>query len=170
MPKLIIINGPCGIGKSTAARNLHEAMPLSYLVDVDAISRNISHYRDYKEERWELREAVAFAIVDAVLSVGRNAIVEKMIFSEDVLDTYTKIGKKHGADVFEIILWASKDFVMERAKDRGYREGGLLTPEKCEGFWTKIDHLKSKRSDALVINVTNMDEQEVLEAIQQSLQ
>lgn len=34
-PKLIIMNGPCGIGKSTAAKHLHESMPLSYLVEID---------------------------------------------------------------------------------------------------------------------------------------
>ena len=52
--------------------------------------------------------------------------------------------------------WASKDFVMQRAEDRGWREGGLLTPEKCEDFWEKMD-------------VTDLDEQGVLEAIQKIL-
>ncbi len=165
MSKLIIINGPCGIGKSTTAKNLHESMPLSYLVDVDEIGRNISHYREYREERWELREAVAFATVDAALSVDRDAVVEKMIFWENVLDKYREIGEKHGAEIHEIILWAPKEFVMKRAEDRGWREGGLLTPEKCEQFWHEIDELKDKRPDAHIIDVTKLSEEEVLEEI-----
>lgn len=164
--KLIIINGPCGIGKSTVSKHLHETMPLSYLVDVDAIGRNISHYREYKEERWELRETVAFATVDAVLSVGRDAIVEKMIFWENVLDKYHEVGKKHEAEIFEIILWAPKDFVMQRAESRGWREGGLLTPEKCEQFWHEIDDLKAKRPKAHIIDVAGLNEERVLKAIQ----
>ncbi|MEK7620472.1 MAG: AAA family ATPase [Patescibacteria group bacterium] len=163
--KLIIINGPCGIGKSTTAKNLHESMPLSYLVDVDAIGRNISHYREYQEERWELREAVAFATVDAVLSVGRDVIVEKMIFGEDVLNKYQEIGERYGADIVEIILWASKEFVMRRADDRGWREDGLLTPKKCENFWEKMDEVKNKRSDAVIVDVTDMDQNGVLAAV-----
>lgn len=170
MSKLIIINGPCGIGKSTTAKNLHKSMPLSYLVDVDAIGRNISHYSEYNEERWELREAVAFATVHAVLATDRNAIVEKMIFWKHVLDKYLEIGKKYGADITEIILWASKDFVMERAEKRGWHEGGLLTPEKVEKFWHNIDELRTKRPNAHVIDVTDMAEEDVLRAIQNILE
>lgn len=168
--KLIIINGPCGIGKSITAKNLHESMPLSYLVDVDAISRNISHYRDYREERWEIRETVAFAIVGSVLSLGRDVIVEKMMFREDVLDLYHKICDRHDAEIHEVILWASKEFVMKRAKKRGWRKGGLLTPEKCEQFWFKIDELKTKRPNAKIIDITNMNEEEVLKKIKSVVQ
>ncbi len=167
--KLIVINGPCGIGKSTVSAHLHDAMPLSYLLDVDAVTRNISHYREYKEERWELREAVAFSTVDAVLSVGRDILVEKMIFSEMVLDRYLEIGGKYNADVTEIILWASKEDVMKRAEDRGWREGSLLTKETCERFWNEMHELKSKRNKAHVIDVTGLDEKQVLEAVQKLL-
>ena len=167
--KLVIINGACGIGKSTTAKNLHDSLPLSYLVDVDEVGRKISHYREYKKERWEIREAVAYATVDAVLSLGYDVIAEKMIFRQEVLDTYREIGEKHGADIHEIILWASKEFVMERAHKRGWREGGLLTPEKCEQFWHDIDELKNKRPSAKVIDVTSMNEEQVLQSIQKNI-
>lgn len=136
--KLIIINGPCGIGKSTVSKHLHEAMPLSYLVDVDAIGRNISHYREYKDERWELREAVAFATVDAVLSVDRDAIVEKMIFCENVLDQYHEIGRKYKTEVFEIILWASKDFVMQRAENEDGEKVAYSLLKNVSSFGAKL--------------------------------
>ena len=163
---LTIINGPCGIGKSTAAKHLHERVPLSYLVDVDVIMRNISHYRDYREEKWELREAVAFATVDTVLGLGRDAVVEKMIFDTDILDRYHEIGKRHGANITEIILWAPKEFVMQRADARGWREVSSLTPETCERFWYEIEMVKPKRPNAHVIDVTQMSEEEVVNAIE----
>lgn len=163
---LIIINGPCGIGKSTAAKNLHESLPLSYLIDVDEIGRKISHYREFEEERREIREAVAFATVDAVLNLGRTAIVEKMIYSEDVLNTYRSIAEKYHIQVHEIILWAPKETVMQRAHERGWRKGGLLTPEKCELFWHKIDKVKDLRKHATTIDISDMNEREVLKAIQ----
>lgn len=163
---LIIINGPCGIGKSTTAKNLHESLPLSYLIDVDEIGRKISHYREF-EERREIREAVAFATVDAVLKLGRTAIVEKMIYSKEVLNTYRKIAKENNAPVHEIILWAPKEIVMQRAHDRGWREGGLLTPEKCELFWHKIDGMKDLREHATIIDISDMNEKGVLEAAQE---
>lgn len=93
-----------------------------------------------------------------------------MIFWEHVLDKYHEIGKKHGAEVQEIILWASKGFVMERADKRGWREGGLLTPEKVWKFWDEIDMLKAKRPNAHVLDVTGMNEEEVLAALTRIIQ
>jgi broad-specificity NMP kinase len=168
--KLIIINGPCGIGKSTVASALHDSMPLSYLVDIDAISRNISHYREYRAERWEIRETVAQAIIRALISVNRDVIVDKMMFDQKILNDYHSIAKEHKAGTHEIILWAPKDVVMKRADDRGWRENGLLTPEKCEIFWDKIDALKNARPKATVIDVTDMNPDEVLQAMQSLVQ
>ena len=163
--KLIILNGPCGVGKSTIAEKLHASMPLSYLVDVDAVSRNISHYRDYKEERRELTLTVARAMMDAVLSSNRDVIVDKMVYDPAILDSYHTIANKYHAEVFEIILWAPKDVVMQRANVRGWHEGGLLTPEKCEMFWNKIDELKANRPKAKVVDTSKLNEDEAFQLI-----
>lgn len=167
--KLILINGPCGVGKSTIAEKLHEEMPLSYLVDIDAISRNISHYREFNEERRELRDAVAAATIEATLSVGRNVIIEKMIFDLKTLGDYEEIAKQHHADFLEIILWAEKEVVMQRASDRGWREGGLLTPEKCELFWERIDELRTIRKNAIFIDTSALNPNEVFETLKKSM-
>lgn len=166
---LIIINGPCGVGKSTIAQKLHESMPLSYLLDVDAVSRNISGYRKYKEERWELTQAVVVATLEAVLSTGRDCIVEKMIYAPETLDRYRKIAKRYGANVKEFILWATKSAVMKRAHERGWRDESLLTPEKCELFWEKINDLKNTRKKAIVIDTSRLKPDGVLERVQEAL-
>lgn len=159
--KLIIINGPCGIGKSTLAKSIHNLFPLSYLLDIDAHSRNISHYREYTDERRDLRDAVSKGILEATLSVGRSVVLEKMIYSNTLLDSYYQIAKKYNADIHEIILWAPKDLVMKRADDRGWKVGGLLTPEKCELFWDEIDKIKEERTMATIVDVTSLSEKEV---------
>ncbi len=167
--KLIIINGPCGVGKTSAVLALHDTMPLSYLVDVDAIGRNISHYREYRKERWELRDAVASATVDTVLRIGRDVILEKMMFWPELLEAHEKIAKTHGAEMIEIILWAPKEVVMKRADDRGWREGGLLTPKRCEEFWTEVDVFKDARPNAIIIDTSELNQKEVLKAVKKAI-
>lgn len=169
MNKLIIINGPCGIGKSTVAKKVHGQIPLAYLVDVDEIGRRISQYQKHEEKRREIRETVAYATVDAAFSAGVDVVVEKMIFEDEVLDNYVSIGDKHGAVVIEIILWAPKDIVVERADARGYREGGTFTREKCERFWEEINELKDRRPNAAVIDVTELSEDAVFQEVIQEL-
>lgn len=67
----------------------------------------------------------------------------------------------YGANVYEIILWAPKETIMKRANERGWIEGGLLTPEKCELFWNKINELKNNRPQAYVINTENITDDEL---------
>ncbi len=162
---MIIINGPCGVGKTTLAAGLHETMPLSFLFDIDAQMRFISHYREYQEERREITLALSQAIIDTILRLGRDIIIDKMIFDPGVIDSYYALAKKYGADVHEIILWAPKEVVMKRADDRGWRKDGLLTPEKCEMFWNNIDELKHQRTKAVIIDTQQQSEEETLKRV-----
>lgn len=159
--KLIIVNGPCGIGKSTLSAKLHASMSLSFLLDIDAQRRFISHYREQKEESSKMMMTISKAIIISCLEDNRDVIIDKILFDSDVLESYYEIAKTYGADIDEIILWAPKEIIMKRAKERGWREGGLLTPKKCELFWDKINKLKESRPQAHIINVENMTEDEV---------
>jgi predicted kinase len=164
--KLIIINGPCGIGKSTLAKNLHETMSLSYLIGVDDITRGLSGYRQHRPEARKVRERLTYATLETMFELGHDVILEKMNYQEEILDEYRNIAQKHGVKTFEIILWAPKEVVMKRAHERGWREGGLLTPEKCEQFWDQVDEVKDNRKDAVVLDVSEMDEKQVLNEVQ----
>lgn len=159
--KLIIINGPCGIGKSTLSAKIHVSMPLSFLLDIDAQRRFISQYREKKEESGKIMMTISKAIIKSCLEDDRDIIIDKIMLDNNVLDFYYEIAKIYGADVYEIILWAPKEVVMGRANERGWRENGLLTPEKCELFWDKINELKDIRPQAHVIDINNMTENEV---------
>lgn len=167
--QLIIINGPCGIGKSTAAAALHAELPLSFLLDIDAQARFINHYKEYPAERWELVTTISKGIIKNCLEIGRDVIIDKMIYDTDLLNAYRALGKQANASVYEFILWAPKEVVMARAHARGWAKGGLLTPEKCERFWEEIDHLKRRRPEATVIDVSELTEREILDELKNRL-
>jgi len=159
--KLIIINGPCGVGKSSLAKRLHDDRPLSFLLDVDAQARFISHYREFREERWEMTLAITKAILHAMFKLGRTVIVDKMTYVSSVLDAYYDIAQQYDIEVHEITLWADKETVLSRANARGYHEGGLLTPERVCDFWHCIEELLKERDVSEVINTTSLSEDQV---------
>ncbi|HLD17452.1 MAG TPA: AAA family ATPase [Patescibacteria group bacterium] len=167
---LVIINGPCGVGKSTVATTLHQTMPLSFLVEIDAIRRLINGYNEHAEETSQYSFSVALAIIETHLQTGNDVIVEKMMRDETRIDRMIALAKHHGARVTEIILWARKDFVLKRATDRGYREDSLLTPEKCERFWNEIDVIKNKRPGVIVIDVEKLSPDVIVERIKVAMQ
>jgi predicted kinase len=168
---LVIINGPCGVGKSTAAKAVHEKLPLSFFLDIDAQMSNISHYREYKKERWSLAYAIAQSIVETCFMQGRTVVIDKMMPEkrEMRLDAFIKTAKKYDAIIHEFILWAPKAVVMQRAHARGWREGGLLTPEKCEQYWEEINSMKSQRRNATVIDTATMDAHAVAQMVMMTM-
>jgi len=167
--KLIIINGPCGVGKSTTAALLHAQLPKAFYLDIDAQRQFISQYHEYHEESFSLSMKIALAIVETALEAGHDVIVDKMLFDDAVIDRLLKIGRSCGADTYEVILWASKEEVMRRAEVRGYRPGSLFTPEKCERFWNEIRDLKTRRPQAIVIDVETLEIEEVVKELRKRL-
>lgn len=167
--KLIIINGSCGIGKSTLARALHQSIPLSFLVNIDLIRRHVSGHKEYREESRHLSHLITLAILTVCFKEGRDVILDKMLHDPRLIDAYRAIADEYHADIHEFILWAPKEVVMERASDRGWKENGLLTPEKCELFWEKIDQLKDHRSQARVIDTTTLTEVELFQVIKEAI-
>lgn len=167
--RLIIINGPCGIGKSTVAKKLHTLFPLAFLLDIDAQRRYINQYQSLNQESGVLVNKIALGIVEVCLQDGRDLIVEKKISDIDFLDALVLIGNRYSAQVIEVILWAPKDVVMKRAAERGYREEGLFTSEKCERFWDEINILKNNRPRAHLINVEGLGEDQIVEQVRKLL-
>lgn len=168
--KLILINGPTGIGKSTVAEKVHNNYPLSFLVDIDALRRYISGYREHKVQSKKLSLLVSESIVETYLKSGHDVVIDKVFTDVEVADRFIELGKKYDADVYEFILNASRELVIKRAEERGYREGGLLTPEKVVKFWEGIQDYIKKRSEAVVINVEVLSQEEVCGYIMGELQ
>ena len=163
--KLILINGPTGIGKSTTAQKIHQAYPLSFLVDIDALRRYISGYREYKDESKQLSLLVSESIVATYLRCGHDVIIDKVFIDTQTVERFVELGKKYEADVREFVLNASKELVVKRAKARGYRESSLLTPEKVVKFWAETQEYIKKRSQATIVDVETLSEEDVYKYI-----
>ncbi|MDO8593755.1 MAG: AAA family ATPase [bacterium] len=167
--KLILINGPAGVGKSTISARLHAELPNSSIVDIDDLRRKIPDYRERREESLRLSYENAETVVKNTLSSGRSVIIDKAIFDTSVLDTFIEIGKNYNAQIWEFLLFAEKETLIERAEGRGYRPNSLLTPERVVAMWNKADILRQERAGLICINTTQRDAEQVFQQIKQSV-
>jgi predicted kinase len=167
--KIIIINGPTGIGKSTISRMVHQDLPLSFLLSIDEQRRYISHYRENRIESRDLVRNLALGIIDNYLQTGNNIIIDAVITDIEFIEKIIQIGQKHNSQIFEFILNSDKDTLIKRAKERGFREGGLLTPEKVIEFWNNIQLYIENRLDSQVLNTENLTIKETYECIKEKL-
>ncbi len=166
--KLIIINGPWGVGKSTLAAQLHADMPRSVHVEIDVLRKSICGYDDSPEENFRFVIRLASDIIQRCLEEGRDVIVDKMLRANDLLDDIRQAGDRHGADVFELMLWASLETVLERGSRRGY-SAGVFSREKAIEAWEQSEKIMGERKDAVVVDTENKTPEKVYEIIKQKI-
>jgi len=163
--KLILINGPTGIGKSTIAGKLHQVLPLSFLLDIDAQRRYISGYKEHRKESGKLVTELSLAMVENYLQSGHDVIIDKMFTDAKISDTFLKLGQKYSATVFEFVLNTDKKTLVARANERGYKEGSMLTPEKVPEFWDCVQNYIKDRHQATVVDTRDMNSEETFKYI-----
>lgn len=83
MSKIILINGACGIGKSTIAKLVHQEIEFSLLQEKDEQRRKFSHYKDtlphYKRSRkltLQLSEYMIRFCIDHDIDLIREGLIQ----------------------------------------------------------------------------------------------
>ncbi len=155
--KLILINGPTGIGKSTIAQKIHQDLPLSFLLDIDAQRRYISGYREHRAESLDLVIKLSLATVENYLQSKHDVVIDKVITDVEMAEKFFELGRKYNATVFEFVLNTDKETLVARAGERGYKEGGMLTLEKVPKFWDRIQNYIKERPRAIVVETKNLN-------------
>lgn len=166
--RLILLNGSWGVGKSTAARRLHAAVPGSFHLELDAIRRSISGYERDRQKSFFFSLTLAEGIMERCFADGRDVIVDKMFFAPDVIDRLRAIATTHGATAHEIILWCDNRTLLTRGAERGYASG-VFSIEKAQRSFDLIARLIPERPQATVIDTSSLSPEEVLSAIERAL-
>lgn len=133
-PKLIILNGPPGIGKSTIAQKYADEHPLTLKLDVDKVRELISHWRERDKESGPDAKNMAAAMARVHLQAGYDVIVPQIYRDIAYLEELEQIVKKCDAEMREFLLFVSKDEAVKRFIERGkadghsdgFRPGGLI--------------------------------------------
>lgn len=133
-PKLIILNGPLGIGKSTLASRYADEHPLTLRLDIDDIRTYISHWREHDEQSAHSSKQMALAMAKVNLALGYDVVAPQIIRKLEFFEQLEQVASEASADLYEILLFVDKDEAIRRFKERsyanghssGFRPGGLI--------------------------------------------
>lgn len=121
--RLLHLNGPPGIGKSTLARRWAADHPGTLCCDVDVLRTMISGWRDDFVRAGALVRPAAQAMIEAYLASGHDVVLPQLLADADELARFDALAGRAGAEVVEVFLLDESDDA-EAALGRFARRGG----------------------------------------------
>jgi len=115
--RLILLNGPPGVGKSNVARRYLDDHPLALLVEIDALRCSLGRWEDRPETRLVAR-SLATALARTHLQAGHDVIVPQYLGRTEFIDTLCGVAEECGAGFHEVVLMDGEAALAERFRAR----------------------------------------------------
>ncbi|MBK8448276.1 MAG: AAA family ATPase [Micropruina sp.] len=104
MTRLIHLNGPPGIGKSTLAAMYADRHPGTLNLDIDTLHHLIGGWRDSEGRFHDHLRPLARAMAGAHLARGNDVVLPQYISDSEQLAGFESIASQYGADFLEVVL------------------------------------------------------------------
>ena len=118
MKTIYIISGPCGVGKSTLAKELAEQVEKSALIHGDDL---LHMYSDASSPPWEEKLSIMWknilSVTNTLLQHDYNVIIDIVV--EDELEWFCRHFAHLDVYIKYVVLRADSDILIERINKRG---------------------------------------------------
>jgi predicted kinase len=104
VPRLIVLNGPPGIGKSTVALRYVEDHPMTLSLEQDVVRGLLGGWRTREAESGALARDLCVAMARIHLLAGRDVVVPQFVANPDYLDRLAELATQVGAEHLEFVL------------------------------------------------------------------
>jgi predicted kinase len=114
MARLILLNGPPGVGKSTLANRYVRDHPLAFCLEIDGIRRLIGRWEEHATESGLLARKMAVETARVHLEGGHDVVVPQFLGRSDLIEQLQDVCTDVGASLVEIALMDSRDGAIAR--------------------------------------------------------
>ena len=126
MPRLIHLNGPTGVGKSTIAARYAADHPKTLNLDADEIVRLVGGWQDDFFGTVDLVRPLALTMAATHLSSGNDVVMPQLIARHDERDRFAEVAHSAGADYLEFVLLAPAEVAVGRFRRRSHHIDGAV--------------------------------------------
>ncbi|MGC5628638.1 AAA family ATPase [Georgenia sp. Z1344] len=140
MPRVVLMCGPAGSGKSTVARELEAGGMVRLSIDVEAWARGERTMPLDPRVRDEIEDELRARLLDLVRA-GRDVVVDLSFWSRAMRDDYRALLSATGIVPETIYLGTPKDVCLARLRARAaaHADDFALDPALAERYY---DHLE----------------------------
>lgn len=123
MARLIHLNGPPAIGKSTLARRYGEEHPGTLVCDIDVLRAMVGGWEADFHGAGALIRTSALALITAYLRTDHDVVLPQLVSRADELARFRGAAEAAGADYVCVLLMAEPDTVVRRFHARAAAAG-----------------------------------------------
>jgi predicted kinase len=164
-PRLLHLNGPPGIGKSTLARRYIADHPLSFCLDIDGIRRLIGGWDTHGQESGRLARRMALRMMKEHLESGHDVVVPQFVARPEFVEDMTRVAEGCGAAFYEIVLNAdvknARARFEARANDPMWAQHHAEAAQQIggsggfEAMYDALTRVVERLPNATVVNTSN---------------
>lgn len=118
MARLVHLNGPPGIGKSTLSALFADRNPGTLNLDVDTLHHLVGGWQDEESDTWPVVWSLVRAMAATHLDGGRDVVLPQYIATVDEILGLEKLAREHGAGFREVVLLDGREAAIERFNRR----------------------------------------------------
>ena len=117
MARLVLLNGPPGVGKSTVARRYLVDHPLALLIEIDDLRTAMGGWAEHEDSRIHAR-TLALALARTHLGAGLDVVVPQYLGRPTYIDQLQAAASEVGAAFQHVLLVDDRRAVGERFRER----------------------------------------------------
>jgi predicted kinase len=123
--KLVLLNGPPAVGKSTLARRYADEHPLTLVLEIDVVRALLGAWLDeWQRSGWVARN-IALAMARTHLEAGHDVIVPQLLTRREFVDMLRATAESAGAGFHEFALLDPRNVVLARLEQREEPRGSF---------------------------------------------
>jgi predicted kinase len=165
-PRLVLLNGAPGVGKSTLARALVDERPLALLLDLDRLRADLGQWRSQGREAKLAARRLGVALAVVHLRSRHDVVVPQLLGVPDFVVALADAAASAGARFVEVLLRVPPEVALQRFVDRraslraegvDHPEAELADADVPEAIRTTIeslDRLAKSRRGTIVIDAS----------------